>query len=149
MCKEKKREYDKIYRKLNRDKINERHKRYYQNNKEKFCELRKKSYDPQKEAIRKKINFEKNKNFLIEKELLTDCIICGFSKENFIAIDFHHINPDEKENEISNLIQKGNQEKLYNEAKKCVCMCRNCHALYHGNDPKVVEKFNKIIEQNQ
>lgn len=85
---------------------------------------------------------------MIEKGLMTDCIICGFPKEKFVAISFHHINPEEKEKQIGSLIGSTTDEKLVKEASKCVCMCFNCHQLYHNNDKEVIEKYNKYLGEN-
>ena len=61
---------------------------------------------------------------------------------------FHHINPKEKEINIGLIIQrikKYPDEKLIQEAKKCVCMCANCHMLYHGKDEEIIKKYNEVI----
>lgn len=82
--------------------------------------------------------------------LLTNCIICDFPKEKRAAIHFHHINPKEKETNIGVIIQrirKYPDKKLIEEVKKCVCMCANCHMLYHNGDEEIIEKFNKIIKE--
>lgn len=90
---------------------------------------------------------EKNIQFLLDKGLLTDCIICGFSKEFFPAIDFHHIDPNQKKACISNVMRNRNVQKLLEEASKCVCLCRNCHQLYHAGNEFVVEKYNQAIRE--
>ena len=146
--KEKRAEYDKQYRIKNKEKTLEKYKKYYYKNKEKIAQLRKSRYDSEKEAKRKNSIRENNKRLLIELGLLTDCVICGFPKELFVAIDFHHLNPSEKQYSISDLIKKNNQSILLNEAKKCVCLCRNCHALYHGGNAEIIKQLHKTLSGN-
>lgn len=86
---------------------------------------------------------------ILRKEgLMTDCIICGFSKDIEFAIDFHHIDPKTKKATIASLLGVlKKRDQLIEEAKKCVCMCANCHRLYHNNDEFVVEKYNEVIKK--
>lgn len=63
------------------------------------------------------------------KEMKTPCIICGESEP--VAIDFHHINPEEKEFTIGKHRGK-NRAWLSQEISKCVCLCSNCHRKVHA-----------------
>lgn len=56
------------------------------------------------------------------------CFICGYNKCNQ-ALDFHHINPLEKEFTIGG--KSWSFEKLKLEADKCLLVCRNCHTEIH------------------
>lgn len=142
----------------------EHNKQYYQKNKEKilaqkreyrlthyeeikarerdYYERHKNERQAQKRNLR-----EQNKQILLAEGLLTNCIICGFSKEKYDAIDWHHIDPSQKEGLMCRLTRNANKDALLKEARKCVCMCRNCHALYHANDQEVVEKYNQYMEK--
>jgi superfamily II DNA helicase RecQ len=56
------------------------------------------------------------------------CSLCGYN-ECAEALDFHHINPSNKEkcvNRFSTLT------KLRNEASKCAIVCANCHREIHA-----------------
>ena len=73
------------------------------------------------------------------------CVKCSESRP--YVIDFHHIDPSTKEFEPSQMINASNV-KLSDELKKCICLCRNCHAEFHywyGNKPedpvKDLEKY--------
>jgi hypothetical protein len=57
------------------------------------------------------------------------CTKCSFSHP--AALDFHHENPDEKEDSISNLISNKRFAKAYEEVKKCIVLCANCHRVHH------------------
>ena len=59
------------------------------------------------------------------------CESCGFDK-SLPALDWHHVNPAEKDFTIS--ARRGiNIEALREEIKKCVLVCKNCHAMIHNN----------------
>ncbi len=55
------------------------------------------------------------------------CEICGYDKCEG-ALQFHHINPDEKEFQISD---KDILEDLFKEVDKCQLLCANCHIEKH------------------
>lgn len=143
--------YDKKYYQKNKDKIYARFTEYRKKNQEKFNERQKKYFLKHREEIKERIKIKQKhqRELLIKKELLTDCIICGFPKEKFAAISFHHINPEEKEKLIGQLIGSTTDEKLVKEVSKCVCMCFNCHMLYHGGDEEVIEKLEKYIKEHE
>lgn len=52
------------------------------------------------------------------------CIICGYNKCP-MSMDFHHLNPAEKEFSISG--NNISRVRLFRELQKCVLVCRNCH----------------------
>jgi len=50
-------------------------------------------------------------------------------------IEFHHRNPDEKEDEVSFLVSSGYSiERIKKEMAKCATLCPNCHRLHHWNE---------------
>jgi len=72
---------------------------------------------------------KRNKEYVLS--FMTSCISCGESDP--IVIDFHHLNENEKEYGISQLIQTNSSiSKIKNEIDKCVCLCSNCHRKVHG-----------------
>lgn len=52
------------------------------------------------------------------------CIICGYSRCTR-ALEFHHIDDSRKINEVAALAS--GKKTLWEEAKKCVLLCVNCH----------------------
>lgn len=58
------------------------------------------------------------------------CVKCN---ENHPAcLDFHHLNGQEKDNPIANMISEGYSiENITKEINKCIILCRNCHAKVH------------------
>lgn len=73
---------------------------------------------------------------IIENQLELKCTQCGFAHPD--ALDFHHTNPDEKENAISVLKLRSpteaNISKFKQELDKCVVLCANCHRILHAKD---------------
>lgn len=57
------------------------------------------------------------------------CTKCGFS--HLAALDFHHVDPTEKEYNINRLISNGQFKRAEEELKKCVVLCANCHRIHH------------------
>lgn len=57
------------------------------------------------------------------------CIVCGYNK-SIRAMQFHHINPEEKDFGISSAGTKS-FEKIKPELDKCVLLCANCHCEVH------------------
>lgn len=62
-------------------------------------------------------------------QMKSPCIICGESEP--VCIDFHHINPIDKEFTIGKHRGKS-RESLSKEISKCVCLCANCHRKAHA-----------------
>lgn len=59
------------------------------------------------------------------------CYDCG--KEFHQSVyEFHHLNPNEKENDGSEFLQR-RKELMYKELDKCVLLCANCHRIRHHN----------------
>jgi hypothetical protein len=56
------------------------------------------------------------------------CQNCGYNK-CIGAMDFHHLDPQEKDFTISG--SAGKWETIKNELDKCVLLCKNCHAEQH------------------
>ena len=55
------------------------------------------------------------------------CVLCGYNR-CMRALHFHHLNPHEKDFEIST---KSSWYDIQHEIKKCVLLCSNCHAEVH------------------
>jgi hypothetical protein len=82
------------------------------------------------------------------------CHECGFdSFKNPWLMDFHHINPEEKEYTISHKIRTSPFEMIKEELDKCILLCSHCHRTLHAeiglkkyndNLDSVMEKLNHI-----
>ncbi len=76
-----------------------------------------------------------NKKRAFVSSLKTPCVNCGESDP--VVIDFHHIDPSTKSFNLSSGTGK-TYEAIAEEAKKCCCLCANCHRRLHdGQDIRV------------
>ena len=71
---------------------------------------------------------EKIQNWKAER----GCLRCG--ENDPAALDMHHTDPSTKEGDPS---RRGRFENFLKEAKKCVVLCRNCHAKVHAGKIKL------------
>ena len=76
---------------------------------------------------------EKQRNF--KRELREykggKCVHCGYSTYDG-ALDFHHIDPNEKEFQLSSLRVVHINDEIKKELDKCILLCANCHRELHG-----------------
>jgi len=63
------------------------------------------------------------------------CTKCGF--DHPAALDFHHVDPSEKENLVSKLVSNGCFAAAMKEVQKCIVLCANCHRVYHFEENTV------------
>lgn len=59
------------------------------------------------------------------------CNLCGYNRV-INSLEFHHINPQEKEYGIAANGTCHNLEKDLQEVKKCILVCANCHREIHA-----------------
>ena len=58
------------------------------------------------------------------------CAKCGETRG--YVLDFHHINPEDKDKDIARMTSNNYRlDRVYEEIKKCVCLCSNCHREFH------------------
>ncbi len=60
------------------------------------------------------------------------CNICGYNKCSS-ALEFHHLNREEKSFELSQRNYYRSFKRLLEEAKKCILVCANCHREIEEN----------------
>ncbi len=58
------------------------------------------------------------------------CSICGYNR-CLSSLCFHHKDPSIKEEKVAILINARGKFAAYEEAKKCVLVCANCHGEIH------------------
>ena len=59
------------------------------------------------------------------------CEICGYSK-NIAALQFHHLNPEEKDSQMDmRKLSNSKWDWCLAELAKCQVVCGNCHAELH------------------
>lgn len=105
------------WKKENIEKLREYRRKYYYKNKLSHYERNKKTNEKIKLFFK---NYKEN-------------LKCSFCEENEpCCLDFHHLNPKEKEFNVSILTIYGSIKKLKNELKKCIPVCSNCHRKIHA-----------------
>lgn len=59
---------------------------------------------------------------------------CHFCDEDEpVALDFHHLQSDEKDNSVASMAGQGwGKKRLREEIEKCVILCANCHRKVHN-----------------
>lgn len=73
------------------------------------------------------------------------CIRCGYNK-CIKALEFHHLDPTQKDFTISNDHFK--LMEAVNESKKCILICSNCHRELHENIWNIEEIYKEKEEVN-
>lgn len=63
------------------------------------------------------------------KRLGGHCLKCGETRP--YVLNFHHVNPEDKEFELSRLLANSNVKEFFSETSKCVLLCSNCHSEFH------------------
>lgn len=75
------------------------------------------------------------------------CGICGYNKCIY-ALDFHHLDPNEKEFGMGEIIGKPiSWDKISNELRKCICVCSNCHREIHSGITKIPDNVKRFDEK--
>lgn len=101
--KEKQRNYDRVWSKTNKDKRNAANNRWRHQQAERFREFKK----------------------------TLKCARCP--EADWVCLDFHHLDPAEKDEAVSKLAERVSWERLMEEVKKCIVLCANCHRKEHAH----------------
>jgi DNA-directed RNA polymerase subunit RPC12/RpoP len=77
-----------------------------------------------------KQKYQEKKQIVQDIKASCKCAKCGDSRG--YVLDFHHINPDEKENTVARMTSNNYKlDKVYDEIEKCAVLCANCHREFH------------------
>jgi len=86
-----------------------------------------------REKLHKKRYKQNNFKWYLNYKRKLFCEQCGETES--CCLEFHHIDPDKKENDIGNMAFNGNSIKtMLAEIKKCKVLCSNCHKKLHNNN---------------
>ncbi len=111
--------------------IKHSHCKSCQSNKVKKHYIKNKDKYKQKALKNNFLYASRNQNFANEYKKQLGCRICP-EKES-CALDFHHINPHDKEKTVSVMIHSAHSiDSLMKEIRKCVVLCSNCHRKLHA-----------------
>ena len=127
----------------------------------KYCKVCKKEIDHSQRTNGKTTCSECNKELFIKRsrsgyikrrntfnifKTSFGCVICGYKKYSG-ALDFHHIDPKQKEIRLSGRHTASFSKKIKDELDKCVLVCKNCHYELHDVMRKDLKEYEKIIEK--
>lgn len=60
---------------------------------------------------------------------------CERCEENDpVCLDFHHLDPNEKDGDIGTLARSWSVDRLQKELDKCIVLCSNCHRKEHSRN---------------
>ena len=84
-------------------------------------------------AYKDKVSIRTSARLISRRQMLNDikktgCVCC--SETHLTCLDFHHVDPTQKEFMVSARYHM-NLELLLAEVAKCVVVCKNCHAKIH------------------
>jgi hypothetical protein len=83
---------------------------------------------PKQKRYLKVKEWRKNTKKKLVEGFGSKCCACGL-QDDPIVYDFHHINGNEKEFQLSSKIISW--KNLVEEAKKCIMLCSHCHRKFH------------------
>jgi len=81
-------------------------------------------------ALRNKIKFYRSISSKIKS--LIGCDICKENRE--ICLDYNHLY--NKTDDVSMIIDSSGFPRIFEEIKKCIVLCANCHRLWHHYEKK-------------
>lgn len=85
--------------------------------------------DKSKYSERTKKQINKCKDFVDNYKKQNICKKCN--ENRYWLLDFHHLDPLQKNNNIGTLRGAGSINKIKEEIKKCILLCKNCHSDFH------------------
>ena len=133
-----KKEYQHRWYLKNKEKVLIQSKEYYLKNREKYLKLNRENHLRNRE----KYNSANRKRYLEYRKEWYEWLKsigydkcsnpqCGYDK-CFAAIDFHHVNPEEKEHQIGKIMKFPITEERKKEVLKTIPLCSNCHRELHN-----------------
>lgn len=93
------------------------------------------------------IDFIKRRKGNLIKVFGSKCCLCGFDKWQS-ALEFHHVNPEEKSFGIMTDHVTKSLESQLTELKKCILVCANCHRGIHSDELTIPENWQEFYDEN-
>lgn len=92
------------------------------------------------------VTFVKRRKSNLIKVFGGKCCLCGFNAYQE-ALEFHHVNPEEKEFGITTDTATRALEKQLQELKKCILVCSNCHRGIHAGYLQVPKNWKNYYNE--
>lgn len=93
------------------------------------------------------ISFVKRRKADLISVFGSKCCLCGFDKFQE-ALEFHHVNPEEKEFGITSMTTTKAIELQLTELRKCICVCANCHRGIHAGYLNVPNNWQELYNND-
>ena len=84
-----------------------------------------------KSMTKKILATQRSRMYRLFKESLK-CCSCGYDRDSS-ALEFHHIIPSDKLEELPKLVSMGHYDVILAEFRKCAVVCSNCHNIIHNS----------------
>lgn len=92
------------------------------------------------------MKWRRNTKEKVVKGLGGECICCGYNKCNE-ALDVHHLDPSTKEFALRDIVANPKKwDRIKEEVKKCVLLCKICHAEFHAGVRELPKEFKMFDE---
>ena len=104
--------------------------------KEKDSLYKKAYYQRNKEAVQARVakNKKAARDKWIEFKASQVCSHCGATHP--AIIDFHHVVRDGTQESVNRMAADNRWAAIYEEVKKCIPLCSNCHRILHWNESR-------------
>src|SRR2546423_131239 len=116
-----------------------------------FIMVEKRTYQERRQYLLKAVQRRREKVRLMAVSYKGgNCQVCGYDR-CIEALEFHHLDPMQKDFGISHKGYTRSWEKVKEEADKCILLCANCHREFHAGmlqlpQVTVVEKLGEFRE---
>ena len=114
-------------------------KEWFENNQDKLRAYRREWYKRNKEHAKEKVANRRRElaAWMVEYKRDLKCSRCD--EDHVGTLDFHHIDPEQKDMEVSGAIHNGwSVKRILEEISKCIVLCSNCHRKLHFNETQVM-----------
>lgn len=93
-------------------------------------------YQRNKEAVQARVakNKKAARDKWIEFKAQQLCSHCGATHP--AIIDFHHVVRDGTQESVNRMAADNRWAAIYEEVKKCIPLCSNCHRILHWNESR-------------
>lgn len=93
------------------------------------------------QAKRHKAKREERNIWINKIKKVSGCTQCGFDKD-IKRLGFHHLIEDDKNNEISNMMDRSSDDAIEKEIEKCIVLCKSCHMQLHQDGREYLKEGN-------
>lgn len=92
---------------------------------------RREHYLKNKDLIKHQTKIKKEQLKLWFENLKSKLKCSNCEESRWWVLDFHHLNPKNKEMNVSSLLSCGSKKRILKEIDKCDVLCSNCHRDLH------------------